>query len=58
MIERLVGATGEVEAVAFQRIRRIDYRTVSVLGFEHTLLGIYDERRMYRIVYPDAPETV
>jgi hypothetical protein len=39
---------------AVERIRRIDYKTVSIVDFEHTLRGCYDPRRTYTITYPDG----
>lgn len=41
---------------AVQRIKTIDYKTVSIIGFEHTLLGCYDSSRYYKIVYSDGSE--
>ncbi|HKR65472.1 MAG TPA: hypothetical protein VJZ00_17210 [Thermoanaerobaculia bacterium] len=37
--------------LAVSRIKRIDYKTVSIVGFEHTLLGCYDPSRDYDVVY-------
>ncbi len=46
----------EILAEASKRIRRIDYKTVSIVDFEATLNGRFDENRSYRIVYPDGSE--
>ena len=47
-------ASEETLKLAFSRIKRIDYKTVSVVFFEHTLLHCYDETQGYRVVYPDG----
>ncbi len=57
VFEKLREAPEELLDLAFQRILRIDYRTVSITGFEHTLLGCFNLKRMYRIVYGDGSET-
>jgi hypothetical protein len=41
---------------AVPRIRNIDYKTVSIVGFEHTIMGSFDPKATYRIVYPDGSE--
>ena len=56
VFDKLREATPELLDVAFGRIRRIDYRTVSIMVFEHTLLGCYDPKASYRIVWPDGSE--
>lgn len=39
--ERLVGAEQSLVTLAASRIQTIDHRTVSIVQFEHTLLGCY-----------------
>jgi hypothetical protein len=41
--EKLVEASESEFKTAVSRIRTIDYKTVSIVGFEHTLLGCYRE---------------
>lgn len=57
VFEKLREAPEELLDLAFQRILRIDYRTVSITGFGHTLLGCFDPKRMYRIVYGGGSES-
>ncbi len=54
VFEMLSQAPQELIDLAFGRIRRIDYRTVSIMDFEQTLLGCFDPSRTYRIVSPDG----
>ena len=42
--------------LAAERIRQIDYKTVSIVDFEHTILGCFDSSRRYRVLYPDGSE--
>jgi hypothetical protein len=42
---------------AASRIMRIDYKTVSIIGFERTLMGSFDPTSTYKIVYPDGSQT-
>ncbi|OHX22224.1 hypothetical protein [Xanthomonas alfalfae] len=39
--ERLVGAEQSLVTLAASRIQTIDHKTVSIVQFEHTLLGCY-----------------
>ena len=41
--DRLTHAEVSLIKLAVSRIRTIDYKTVSIVGFEHTLLGCYRE---------------
>ena len=41
--ERLVDADPSLIDIAVSRIKMIDYKTVSIVGFEQTLLGVYTE---------------
>ena len=41
--ERLLAAEPSLVELAVSRIRMIDHKTVSIVGFEHTLLGCYRE---------------
>ena len=41
--DRLLSADPSLVALAASRIRMIDYKTVSIVGFEQTLLGVYSE---------------
>lgn len=50
-------ASEEKLSAAFSRIKWVDYKTVSIIFFEHTLLGCYDETRDYRVVHPDGSST-
>ncbi len=38
---------------AFSRIKRIDYKTISIAFFEKTILNIYDENEEYKVIYPE-----
>ncbi len=53
---KILAADDSFLGTAVERIRQIDYKTVSIIGFEHTLLGCYDPNRSYRVVYPDGSE--
>jgi len=37
----LLSANSDLVQLAATRIKQIDYKTVSIIGFEHTLLGCY-----------------
>jgi len=37
-------ASEEIIDKAFSRIKHIDYRTISIIYFEQTLLGIYQNK--------------
>lgn len=39
---------------AVERIRQIDFKTVSIVDFEQTISGTYDATRRYTITYPDG----
>jgi hypothetical protein len=54
--KKLLDADDALLRTAVERIRRIDCKTLSIVDFEHTLLGCYDPSRTYRIVYPDGSE--
>ncbi|WP_017159544.1 hypothetical protein [Xanthomonas phaseoli] len=41
--QRLVGAEPSLITLAASRIQTIDYKTVSIVQFEHTLLGCYKD---------------
>lgn len=41
--ERLLGADPALVQLAVSRIRMVDYKTVSIVGFEQTLLGTHPE---------------
>ncbi len=41
---------------AVPRIRHIDCKTVSIVEFERTIIGSFDPKATYRIVYPDISE--
>ena len=45
VIEALRSADEATVKLAVSRIKFIDYKTVSIVGFEHTLLGCYDTAR-------------
>ena len=52
--EAFESADEETLRAACGRIKRIDYKTVSIVFFERTLLGIYEgAEREYRVVYPE-----
>lgn len=57
VLEKVEASSSAHLEMALDRIKRIDYKTISSLGFEHTLLDCYDPKRMYRVVYPDGSET-
>ncbi|WP_369935911.1 hypothetical protein [Xanthomonas tesorieronis] len=42
--DRLVDAEPSLVELAVSRIRMIDYKTVSIVGFEQTLLGAFSEQ--------------
>ena len=50
--EILVSAPEDLLDLAFKRIKYIDYKTISIVYFEQTLLGAYRDKE-YKIVYPD-----
>jgi len=50
--EILVEASEEIIDKAFSRIKQIDYKTISIIYFEQTLLGVYQNKE-YQIVRPD-----
>ena len=50
--EILTEASEELIDKAFSRIKYIDYKTISIIYFEQTLLGIYQNKE-YQIVRPD-----
>jgi hypothetical protein len=50
--EILMEASEEIIDKAFSRIKYIDYKTISIIYFEQTLLGIYQNKE-YQIVRPD-----
>lgn len=41
--DRLVDAESSLVELAVSRIRMIDYKTVSIVGFEQTLLGTFSD---------------
>lgn len=41
--DRLTNADASLVELAVSRIRMIDYKTVSIVGFEQTLLGIFPD---------------
>ena len=51
---KLFQADAELRQVAFSRIKHIDYKTVSIIFFEHTLLDCYRAESEYRVLYPDG----
>jgi hypothetical protein len=52
--EKIEHASADDLALAFSRIKRIDYQTISIIFFEHTLLGQYDASRDYSVSYPGS----
>jgi hypothetical protein len=44
VLDRIKKASPELLDEAFNRIRHVDYKTVSVVDFEHTLLGCYRQK--------------
>ena len=55
-LTKIKGAEAKALEIAAARVRRVDFKTVSIVGFEQTLLGCFDQSRSYRIVYPDGSE--
>lgn len=45
----LLKAEDSTIELAVKRIKRIDHKTISVVFFEHTLLGCYDVQREYEV---------
>ena len=43
VIDKLESAAPDLLELAFSRLKPIDFRTISVLAFEHTLLGCYSD---------------
>lgn len=52
--QKIIEADESLIRTAVERIRQIDFKTVSIVDFEHTLYGIYDAKRRYTITYPDG----
>ena len=52
VLQKALAASDESLRLAAERIKFIDYKTVSSVFFEKTLLGIYKEGEEYEIVYP------
>jgi hypothetical protein len=42
--------------MAVSRIKHIDYKTVSIVFFEHTILGVYTQEKEYKVEYPPATQ--
>lgn len=56
VLSKLEVASAAILDEAFGRIRSIDYKTVSIIYFEKTVLGSYRKGEEYRIVWPDGSE--
>ena len=56
VLPKLEASSQPVIEEAFGRIKQIDYKTVSTVFFEHTLLGCYRKREEYRVLYPDGSD--
>jgi hypothetical protein len=56
VLARLEDASPAQLEEAFARIKRIDYKTVSSIFFEHTVLGSYRSRDEYRVIYRDGSD--
>ncbi|CAN5896538.1 hypothetical protein BH11VER1_BH11VER1_02390 [soil metagenome] len=54
--QRLKEISLEEAERSLNRLRQIDYKTISIVAFERTILGSYDPKKDYRIVYPDGSE--
>jgi hypothetical protein len=54
VLDKITKASPELLDDAFNRIRRIDYKTVSIVAFEQTLLGCYRQKDDYVVLYPDG----
>jgi hypothetical protein len=52
VLEKALTASDELLALAAERIKIVDYKTVSIMLFEKTLLGMYRKEEDYKIVYP------
>jgi hypothetical protein len=44
--EKVDSATEDQLELALSRVSAIDYRTISIVGFEHTMLSFQDQRRL------------
>lgn len=53
VLSALETATPAILEDAFNRVKRIDYKTISIIFFEHTLLGCYRRRDEYKVLYRD-----
>ena len=56
VLSKLEVASPAILEEAFGRMRWIDYKTVSSIYFEKTVLGSYRKGEEYRIVYPDGSD--
>lgn len=56
-LERALSVPEGVIGLAVSRIKRIDYKTISILYFEQTIWGSYGEGKEYKVVYPDGSTT-
>jgi hypothetical protein len=54
IVPLLMEANDELIRTAVERIRSIDFKTVSIVDFEATLRGSYDPSQRYVITYPDG----
>jgi len=52
VLQKALTASDELLKVAAERIKFVDYKTVSIVFFEKTLLGIYRDEEEYKVVYP------
>jgi hypothetical protein len=52
--QKIMAADETLLRTAVERVRRIDFKTVSIVDFEQTLSGSFDASRRYTITYPDG----
>jgi hypothetical protein len=52
ILAKLAAASPPLLKEAFGRIKRIDYKTASIVFFEHTLNGAFRKEAEYRVIYP------
>ena len=53
-IARMTEADENLLRLSFSRVKHIDYKTVSIVAFEQTLLSCYISDRDYDVVYRQA----
>jgi hypothetical protein len=55
-MRKALTVSDDIIKTATERIVQIDFKTVSIVFFEQTISGNYDDKDRYRIIYPDGSE--